>query len=284
MRSLIAPRRVALAAAVLGTAGALLFWTSGIAQTPAAPTPTAPAVNTSPARATTPPAGEPREAAAIRRNLPERLSQFPAIDEVRATPMAGVFEVRINGTELVYTNADGSFLLQGQLIDVTNRKNLTAERVERLTAVKFDDLPLKDAFVVVKGNGKRKFAAFHDPNCGFCKRLEVTLQNVNDYTMYVFLYPILSKDSSEKAEDIWCARDRERARIWTEWMVNGRVPPDAKCSGGSGNDLTALERNTELGRRLRVTGTPTLIFPDGTRVPGALPAKQLEEYLLATNK
>jgi thiol:disulfide interchange protein DsbC len=272
-------RRAALAVILTTlTAVAGLAWHSSQAQT-------APQAN-SPARGTTTaaaPAGEPREAAAIRKSLSERLSQFPAIDEVRATPMAGVFEVRINGTELVYTNTDGSFLLQGQLIDVANRKNLTAERVERLTAVKFDELPLKDAFVVVKGNGRRKFAAFHDPNCGFCKRLEATLQGMNDYTMYVFLYPILSKDSSDKAEDIWCANSRERPRIWTEWMVNGRVPPDAKCGSG-GNDLAAIERNSELGRRLRVTGTPTLIFPDGTRVPGALPAKQLEEYLIATNK
>ncbi len=277
MRYLDAPsrRRVAIATSLTVLAAIVgLAWHSSQAQTAAQAN--------SPARsAAAALAGEPREAAAIRRNLPERLSQFPAIDEVRATPMAGVFEVRINGTELVYTNADGSFLLQGQMIDVANRKNLTAERVERLTAVKFDELPLKDAFMVVKGNGKRKFAAFHDPNCGFCKRLEATLQGMNDYTMYVFLYPILSKDSSDKAEDIWCASSRERPRIWTEWMVNGRVPPDAKCSG---NDLAAIERNSELGRRLRVTGTPTLIFPDGTRVPGALPAKQLEEYLIATNK
>ena len=209
--------------------------------------------------------------AAIRKNLAERLPTLPKIEEVNKTPMAGLFEIRVNGNDIFYTDADGSFLIQGNLIDTKLKRNLTEERVEKLNAVAFDALPLKDAFTIVRGNGKRKMAVFEDPNCSYCKRFERDLQQVNDVTIHLFLLPILGADSTEKSKNIWCAKDKGKA--WLDLMVRDQPAAKSSC------DASALARNVEFGKKHRITGTPTAIFADGTRVPGAISAQQVEKYL-----
>ncbi|MCX7249062.1 MAG: DsbC family protein [Burkholderiales bacterium] len=209
--------------------------------------------------------------AAIRKNLAERIPQLQKIDEVSKSAMPGLFEIRVNGTEIYYTDSEGNFLLQGNLIDTRQRRNLTEERVDKLTAISFDALPLKDAFTIVRGTGKRKLAVFEDPNCGYCKRFERDLQKVDNVTIHMFLYPILSADSTEKSKNIWCTKDRVKA--WQDWMVRDKAAATASC------DISAIERNVEIGRKHKITGTPTLIFADGTRVPGAITAAQVEKYL-----
>jgi len=212
----------------------------------------------------------PAQEAAIRKNLPERLPQLPKIDEVRKTDMAGLYEVRI-GTDLYYTDADGNYLINGQLIDTRAKRNLTEERLEKLMAIDFAALPLKDAFTVVRGSGKRKLAVFEDPNCGYCKRFERDLQKVDNVTVYMFLYPILGPDSSDKSRNIWCAKDKGKA--WQDHMLREQPAPVASCDTG------VLARNLEFGKKHRISGTPTLIFADGTRVPGAVSAAQVEKML-----
>jgi thiol:disulfide interchange protein DsbC len=209
--------------------------------------------------------------AQIRKNLAERLPQLTKIDEVSKSPMPGLFELRVNGNEIYYTDADGNFLIKGDLIDTKLRRNLTEERVEKLNAINFDALPLKDAFTIVRGNGKRKLAVFEDPNCGYCKRFERDLQKVNDVTIHLFLLPILSADSAEKSKAVWCAKDK--AKAWTDLMVRDKPAPAGNC------DTSVLTRNIEFSKQNRITGTPTLIFADGTRVPGAISAQQVEQYL-----
>jgi len=213
--------------------------------------------------------------AEIRKNLASRIPQFANIDEVRKTPVAGLFEVRINGFEIYYTDEQGNYLMQGNLIDVQARKNLTEERVEKLTAVDFDKLPVKDAFKLVRGNGKRKLAVFEDPNCGYCKQFERDMKTVDNVTVYLFLYPVLGPDSNVKSRDIWCSKDK--AKAWNDWMTAGVRPETGSC------DTAALQRNIEFGRKYNITGTPTLIFADGTRAPGAIPAAQVEKQLAAAN-
>jgi thiol:disulfide interchange protein DsbC len=209
--------------------------------------------------------------AAVRKALAERLPNLPKIDEISRAAMPGLLEVRINGHDIVYTDIEGNFLIQGNLIDTRARRNLTEERVEKLTAVDFDALPLKDAFSIVRGNGKRKLAVFEDPNCGYCKRFERDLQKVDNVTIYMFLYPILGADSTVKSQNIWCSKDK--AKAFLDWMTKDASPPSATC------DTSALQRNVEFGRKSRITGTPTLIFADGSRVPGAIPAAQVEKFL-----
>lgn len=209
--------------------------------------------------------------AAIRKNLAERLPSLSKIDEVSKTPMNGLYEIRVNESDIFYTDAEGNFLIQGNLIDTKAKRNLTEERVEKLSAIDFSTLPLKDAFILVHGNGKRKLAVFEDPNCGYCKRFERDLQKINDVTIYTFLLPILSPDSVEKSKNIWCAKDKGKA--WLDWMLRDQTPAKASC------DTAALERNVEFSRKYKITGTPTVFFADGSRVPGAISAEQVEKTL-----
>ena len=123
----------------------------------------------------------------------------------------------------------------------------------------------------MRGDGSRKIAVFEDPNCGYCKRFEREMRNVNNVTVYLFLYPILSPDSAEKSRNIWCAKDR--AAAWNDYMLRDKAPDSASC------DTAALQRNLALGKKHKITGTPTLIFTNGTRVPGAIGAQDVEKRL-----
>jgi thiol:disulfide interchange protein DsbC len=209
--------------------------------------------------------------AVIRKNLAERLPVFAKIDEISKSPINGLFEVRINESDIFYTDAEGNFLIQGVLLDTRSRRNLTEERIEKLTALDFSSLPIKDAFTIVRGNGKRKMAVFEDPNCGYCKRFERDLQKVNDVTIYMFLYPVLGADSTDKTKSIWCAKDR--AKVWQDVMVRDQPVPQASC------DTAAIDRNIAFGKKHKITGTPTVFFADGSRVPGAIDSAKVEKYL-----
>lgn len=208
--------------------------------------------------------------ATLRKNLSDRLPNLPKIDEVSKTPMNGLFEIRM-GNEVMYSDADGNFLIQGSLIDVKQKRNLTEERMEKLSSIPFDLLPLKTAFTQVRGNGKRKLAVFADPNCGYCKRFEKDLQKLDNVTIYHFLYPILGEDSKTKSKNIWCAKDK--AKAWNDWMINGTTPATANC------DASPVDTVVAFGQKMRITGTPMLLFADGTRVPGAVPMAQVEKML-----
>lgn len=211
--------------------------------------------------------------ATIRKNLTQRLPSLPAIDSVTPTPMKGLFEVRINGTELMYSDANGDFvLLQGELFDTRQRVNLTEARINQLTAIAFKDLPLKDAVVTVRGNGSRKIAVFSDPNCGFCKRLERDLLKINNVTVYTFVVAMLGPDSQTKARNIWCAA--KPAEAYNDWMLDGQTPPTQNC------DTAALTRNLAFAQKHRINGTPTSFLADGTRIAGA-DIKAIERGLAA---
>jgi len=199
------------------------------------------------------------------------LEQFPNVPltGVAATPFAGVYELHV-GQDLLYTDAQLSYLMQGALIDVASRTDLTAQRLQTLNRVEFSTLPLDLAIKQVHGTGKRQIVVFEDPNCRYCKMLHQTLAQMDDVTVYTFLFPILSEDSAVKARDIWCAPNRVQA--WQDWMRSGQVPATAQCD-------TPISTLLALGRDLRINGTPALFFTDGSRVSGALPLEALQDKL-----
>jgi thiol:disulfide interchange protein DsbC len=212
--------------------------------------------------------------AVIRKNIAERLPDFPKIDEVTKTPIPGIYELRI-GTDVLYSDEQGNHLIEGSLIDTRSRANLTEARQNKLQTIDFASLPLKDAMIWKQGSGARRIAVFADPNCGYCKKFERDLQQIKDVTVYTFLIPILGGDSPEKSANIWCAKDK--ARTWLDWMLDGKAPPRSM-----GQCETPIARNLALSRKHKVNGTPAIVFEDGTRVPGALSAEQLEKQLLAS--
>ena len=209
----------------------------------------------------------------IRQSLQSKLPNVGKLEHVVKTPYAGLYEVIIND-QLLYTDAQGQYLFDGSVIDVKSRRDMTEERSRQLFAIEFDKLPLDLAVKKVKGNGKRKLAYFTDPNCGFCKRLEKELSKIDDVTLYVFLYPIF-QGSDETVRNVYCAKDPVKA--WDSLMLNGIKPAGASCKAPTDKVLA-------LGKKLRVNGTPNLIFGDGTQVPGYLPAEELEKRLSETGK
>jgi thiol:disulfide interchange protein DsbC len=214
--------------------------------------------------------------AAIRKSLAERLPQLPKIDEVTKTPIPGLFEVRFGGNQILYADATGEYIfVNGSLIEVKTRNDLTEARIERLSMIDFDTLPLKDAITVRQGTGERKIAVFVDPNCGYCKRFERDLAAVKDVTIYTFLMPILGADSATKSRDIWCARDS--AKAWRAWMLDNAPPPKSAASCDAGN----LDRNLEFSKKHRINATPVVVFEDGTRKTGAMKLEQVDLLLAA---
>lgn len=193
------------------------------------------------------------------------------VKSVTKSPYLNLYEVYADG-QIFYTDEAITAILAGTLIDGQTMKNVTAERMQKLSAINFSDLPLDLAVKQVRGNGKRVFASFEDPNCGYCKRLAKELVKLDNVTIYTFLLPILSQDSLDKSKKIWCSTDK--VKTWNDWMVNGKAPAaKGDC------DTTAITKVIELGQRLAISGTPTLFFTDGTRVPGAVPLAQIERKL-----
>jgi thiol:disulfide interchange protein DsbC len=209
--------------------------------------------------------------ATMRDSLQKNYPQIGEVDQVNKTPMPGLYEV-VTPDHLFYTDEQTRYLIDGSLYDLHTMRNLTDERARKLFAIDFNSLPLNLAMKKVKGNGKRKMFIFSDPNCAFCKRLEAELQKVDNVTIYHLLYPIFP-GSEEKARNVWCSKDRNKA--WDDMMLHGIMPPAASCA-------TPIAKALELGRKLKVNGTPTIIFADGSLVPGYLPAADLELALNGT--
>ncbi|MBC5763191.1 DsbC family protein [Ramlibacter albus] len=209
----------------------------------------------------------------LRKNLESRLPMMGKIDEITKSPVPGLLEVRV-GTDIYYADPEGNYVISGNLIDTKSQKNLTEERQEKLLAVDFDALPFKDAFTVVRGNGKRRVAVFQDPNCPYCKRFEKDMLKVDNVTVYMFLYPILGPRSVEMSKQIWCSRDKDK--VWENWMTKDQAIPGP---GPANCDTTAITRNVDYGKKIRISGTPTIFFIDGTRVPGAIGAAEVEKLL-----
>ena len=190
-------------------------------------------------------------------------SKMGKVEKITKAPVAGLWEVIVDG-QIVYTDSTGGYLLMGALHDLKTDRNLTAER-------QFSMLPLELAVKQVRGTGKNVLVTFEDPNCGYCKKLAKELVNVKNLTLYTFLYPVLGDDSLEKSKAIWCSADK--AKSWNDWMINGKalgaVP--AKC------DIAGLEKSIELGRKLRINGTPAMFFGNGERVGGYIPAEEINK-------
>ena len=194
------------------------------------------------------------------------------IESVRETPYGGLYEVRVAG-DILYTDKKGDYLFIGHVYDTKSSTDLTRARIDEINKVKFSELPLEMALKQVKGNGKRVIAVFEDPNCGYCKRLrQTTLAELDNVTIYTFMYNILSEDSFAKSKNIWCAPDRVKA--WDDWMIAGKLPPAAPAACETPNDKVVA-----LGQKLKIQGTPAIFFTDGSRIPGAVDLKTLEAKL-----
>jgi thiol:disulfide interchange protein DsbC len=212
--------------------------------------------------------------ATIRRTLEPRLGV--KIEGVQPAPVPGLFEVRFRtpeGVQVVYVDATGNYVIQGKIFDLRAERDLTEERLRKLNAIKFESLPLDLAVKVQRGNGKRVVAMFSDPYCPACRQFERSLAQIDNMTVYVFMYPVIRPENADHSRMVWCAPDRAKA-----WLDLAAAPkpklPDARASCGD-----PVDKVLKLGRSLGVNSTPTLILANGERVAGGLSASDLQNLL-----
>ncbi|MEW6131738.1 MAG: DsbC family protein [Pseudomonadota bacterium] len=212
----------------------------------------------------------------IRQSLQKSLTGAD-ITSVSKTPYGGLYEVVVDG-QVAYATADGKYLVLGDVIDLSGKRNITAMRNAKLSEVKWSSLPLANAIKEVKGNGSRKLAIFSDADCPYCRKLEPELEKLDNVTIYTFLYPIvnLHPDAVPTSKQIWCEKDRLKA--WKGYMLRGEEP---KSRGDCPNPVDAT---VELGTKLRVSGTPTIILENGQRIPGYIPADKLDQMMNAASR
>ena len=198
------------------------------------------------------------------------------IESLKKTPYLGLYEVVV-GDEVFYTDDKADYFFFGHVIDTKTRTSMTNERIQEIKAarrVPLDSLPLQSAIKIVKGDGKRRVAIFTDPNCPYCKQLEKELLNVTNVTIYTLLYPVL-KGSMELSKKIWCSDNQIKA--WDDFMLKGVAPSSKDCE-------TPLDALVKSGHENKVSGTPTLIFADGSIVGGMISAAVIEEKLESASK
>lgn len=210
--------------------------------------------------------------ASVKRGVEARFSGIK-INSVAKTPYSGLYEVVVGDT-IFYADEKVNFLFRGEIIDARSQRNFTEERQQKLSAIRFDDLPLEIAIKQVRGSGRRVVAIFSDPYCPYCKSLDRGLLREDDITIYTFLFPIIRPESADKSRSIWCAPDR--AKAYYDFMLNGRDTAIA------GNCSAPVDKWLALGQRFGVRATPTSFVANGQRIMGARPEELVKLIAEAT--
>lgn len=206
----------------------------------------------------------------IKTEIQKKLGSNAKVRSVSPSPVSGVYEVLV-GNEILYTDGSAKYLIQGEIVELATGKNITEQRQADINRIKWSDLNQANAFKTVRGNGTRQLAIFSDPNCGYCKRLEKSLQQLDNVTIYTYLIPILSADSIQKSKQIWCSTDPNKT--YMDWMINGVAPT------GKTDCANPLDKNLTYAKSYGITGTPTIFFTDGSRFPGAVQITDIEKKL-----
>jgi thiol:disulfide interchange protein DsbC len=210
--------------------------------------------------------------AEIRKNIEAR---FPGakVEAVSKTPVAGLYEVLVDGDQIVYADGKGDYVILGEMMQTEDKRNLTRERIDRINQIDLASLPTDQAIRLVKGAGKRRMAVFSDVDCPYCRKLEAEIAKLDDVTVDVYLYPLpFHADAPRKSRLVWCSPDRVKA--WEDLMLRNKEPQNV-----SGDCANPIEANLALGQKLRIQGTPAVVFSNGKRAPGFIPADRIEQML-----
>lgn len=190
----------------------------------------------------------------------------------RAFP--GFWSVVKNG-EVVYINDDLTYLINGEVIDLETKQSLTQQlKAESRPKIDVSRLPITNAIKI--SEGKHKIYVFSDPDCPYCKRVEASLNQVDDVAVYVFPYPLVSlhPNAENVAINIWCQPDKSKA--WRDYVEHTQLPSSLTCEN-------PISKNIQLAETLGINGTPALIFEDGTLVPGAIDTDQIKQIVSQIN-
>ena len=186
------------------------------------------------------------------------------VSNIQATAMPGLYSASLDN-QIIYLDENAQYMLVGSMVRLKDQKNLTKDLMLQQNSVDWKQLPFKDAIKTVKGTGKSQLFIFSDPNCPYCKRLEVELDKLNDVTIYTLIYPLKSQ-SITVSKQVWC--DPNQAYAWKNLLQKNVQPKEKTCAN-------PIERNLELGKKLGIEGTPTLIFGNGLKMVGGRSAEDI---------
>lgn len=220
----------------------------------------------------------PADEAAVRRMMVEQIGGEARIDSVNKASWGSMYEVVVRGPRgplVFYVDDKASVIFAGQVIEAKSGRNITEEKLQRLSTIKWETLPMDAALTTVRGNGRRKIAVFSDPNCPYCKKFETELELLDDITVHIFLYPVIKPQSVTQTKSVWCSKDRVKA--WNDLILRG-IQPTAKpdCD-------TPIDRILALGRELGANSTPTWFLQDGVRRKGVLPIAEVTRLMDVAN-
>lgn len=211
--------------------------------------------------------------AGIERNTKGKI----VVRSISSTPINGVYAIE-TPTEVFYVDGTGRYGFAGAaLIDMQNQIDLTASHLEKVQRIKFEDLPLTQAIKEVRGSGARKLAVFEDPNCPICKVFTKFVDQLDDVTVYKFMFPVIGPESIPLARIAWCSPDRGTA--WRAIMA-GQRPMGARQDC----DTTGLVEILKTGERYSIQNTPTVILANGKRLVGATPPEVFMTELNAASR
>jgi thiol:disulfide interchange protein DsbC len=209
--------------------------------------------------------------------LPIVKSLFPPqVQITEARDIGSLYELVVKepsrGNNIFYVTKDGAYLIAGGSLIDKDKVNLTQARHDEVTRVDVSKLPLKDAVTIKKGNGAKKLIMFYDVDCPFCRKAYDWLKNQNNYTLYIFFFPLeMHPKSPDKSVKILCGKNHEAS---IERAQSDQELDSPKCEAGE----KMLAKHKAVAAEIGVDSTPLFITDTGSRIPG-LQVPALESYL-----
>lgn len=216
-------------------------------------------------------AAEPPAAAAIRATITKKFPDM-TIDEVRATPMSGVYEL-VMGADTAYASADGSYLIMGDMYDIASRTNLTEASRQKTRVQALAKMDEREMIIFKPAKVKHTITVFTDVECGYCRKLHGEIAQLNEKGVQVryLAYPRAGPgtDDWNKMEAVWCSADRKKAITDAK---QGREVKAQQCSD-------PVAKQFKLGEQLGVRGTPAIFTNSGEYIGGYLTPDQMVKEL-----
>jgi len=216
----------------------------------------------------------PGSQAAIEASLKKVLPDMKT-DQIRPSPIEGVSEVQV-GPRLFYVTNDGKYLLQGSLIDLQTRQDISEDRRKTFRLDAVNAIGEQNMIIFPAKNPRHTITVFTDVDCTYCRKLHQQINRYNDLgiTVRYLLYPRSGADTPSyyKAVTVWCSENRQDA------LTRAKAGEDLKQRTCANPVLSLIE----LGQDMGLQGTPAIILDDGEMVPGYVPPEKLAQALDAT--
>lgn len=193
-------------------------------------------------------------------------------DNVSKTPITGLYQVLV-GARVIYASEDGRYIIQGEMVDLVNRKNMTEQALNTTRQRELAKIDEKSMIIFPAKNEKHKITIFSDIDCGYCRKLHAQINDYTDagITVRYLLFPRTGPETESyiKAVSVWCAEDRNQAL--TDAKLNNKVI-NKTCEN-------PVDDHMALGQVFGVAGTPAIIADNGVMIPGFVPAKELIQHV-----